>query len=1296
MEAKISPHATAPRSVSAKYLVEGQVGSGTSGVVFRARDRNTQQLVALKLLREALDGEAENWALEARLLARLQHPSIVRVLDHGVSAEGQPYIAMEWLEGEDLGQRQTRSPLTMVSALRLMLEVSRGLHAAHSAGVVHRDIKPANIFLTYPAGDGVPTPKLLDFGAAAQFSSLAAAESESVIVGTPAYMSPEQVRGDRSVDVRSDVYSLGATLYEVLAGHPPHQGPSTLATLARLATTRARRLVEVKPDMPFVLDELVYRMLALEADQRPSDMLEVSHALEAVIGIVTRGSIADLEPRSGRVGSSTSRLVTTLVASRFPTRDARDRALGNLQARGTEAVPLGADTLVAHFGARRAFGNEADSALKMGHRMAQAGASVGVATGRAFIPFLEEARPVQAIGDVVDRATQLSRTAAEHQLWTDQNTQELVRDKFVFTLREHNFCQVGPRRNASVLRAAIQTPFVGRDAELARIALAQERVIKESKAVVVTVSGTPGIGKSRLQQEAMTRWANRANLRNQIAQQSEAYGAKRALGVALDILRGLLGLQKSSEEQAAAQAIRQRLQGGLDEELWPRVNVFAQLLSQQQLSVDQDTRGLRDLVWLFMTQAVVHELQQGPLAIVAEDLQWADPESVSWLDHLVGRAAQLPLFVLVTARPEFRVNLPETFTTRDHVVVDLHPVSTEVTRRIATNAASDKLNAQALERIVQQAAGSPLFAEELTRLAVVGADVAHAPTIEAAIQVSLDALNEPQREALTSFSVLGQAGWDDALEAFGIQDAETLLDELEQAGVLMPDVGSRFAGTREWHFKHALVREVVYQSLAPEDHKRLHLQAAEWLERMAEDPTVLARHFDLADRPQRAAAYWAVAAERALSTNALGDALHMAERALAFADTPRDAFARARILDEAWSRLDARASDRETAVCALEEHVFDEASQTYALGARARYDAARGQGFDIDQRLAEARDEARRLGLQDEEARSSAALAVRLAFAGRFEAAQSEAADLLALSRAHQLGGAAVDAWQALAIVHQSQGALSLALEARRSAAQAARAAELRERESVLTTNLGFALTTLGAREESRNLLLEGLNLAEAIGSQGACRHANMLLLGWCATFGADRHLDGVLTELRAEADAAADGTWTAPARENLGVLFYRGLELLNNYGQAQRERARALLQMSAEAYRNTANRDLLPVALGVWARAELNAGQLERALELARSAAELLSSGAPSLLNESPIYLVLHDAEAKRGSQDSAKRAISDAMTPLLRRVRGLAPTRYALPFLTGLTDNSQLVALAEGYGVLPDEVRSQLTEQA
>jgi predicted Ser/Thr protein kinase len=1275
-----------------KYVIEREVGRGTSGVVHRALDREANQVVALKILHRDSQADSRQQLAEAKLLTKIAHPAIVRILDHGVLPGDRPFVAMEWLDGEDLHQRQQRSPLALVPALRLIQRVAEGLAAAHAQGIVHRDIKPANIVLVTREGDTERYPKLVDFGAAMHVES--AGTTDGAIIGTPAYMSPEQVRGEHTTK-RSDIYSLGATLYELLAGHPPHQGPSYLATLARLATTRARRLLELDPETPPALDELVHQMLATEAEDRPATMQLVADELGRLIESITRGSIADSDSVPSHFGSSASRLLTTLVASGFPGKDERNRAAAHVKARGTEVVALGQDSLVAHFGARRALGNEAESALRIGRRLADSGASVGVATGRAFVPMVDMSKPAQAIGEVVDRATSLSRTARPGRVLADITTRELGRGLYEFTPGSGEYSDVGAAKNRSRLPTEARTPFVGRDTELSRVRTAYERCMKEPRAVVVSITGSPGIGKTRLRREAMTRLLRDSVIEHKIVQRSEPYGKKRALGVALDVLRMLLGLHKSSDENAARAAIRRTVENGLDPELRGRMPVFAKLLAQQQLSVEEDTRGLRDLVWLFMTQAVEHQLAAGPIVIVTEDLQWADPESVQWLDHLLARAAHLPLFLVVTARHEFWTEDTVCFASRDHVHIELHPMSNEGTRQLTAGASAGRLSSEAIESIVQQAGGSPLFAEELTRLAIVGAKVSQAPTIEAAIQVSLDALTEDQRDVLRHLSILGQAGWEDALSALGLIDGDSILRELSQIGVLVPHEPSRFVGMAEWQFKHGLVRDVVYQSMGEEHRQHLHELAGNWLEGMGEDPTVIARHYDLASAPERAAEFWASAAQRALGTNALRDALHMAERALAFAANRPQAFRRARLLDEAWSRLDARASDRETAVSALEDQVYDEASGTYAQGARARYDAARGQGFEVDERLGLARDAAQRLGLIDEEARCSAELAARLAFAGRFELAEREAAHLLTLAANKELRAAAVDAWQTLAIVHQSRGELSAALAARRNAATAAREAGLRERESVLTTNLGFALTTLGARVESRDLLFDGLRLAEAIGSVGARRHAHMLLLGWSASFGSDQQLDGILRDVRDDADAAAAGTWTAPARENLGVLFYRGLELLNNHGHQNKERARSLLRLSAEAYRNTKNRDLLPVALGLWARAELKCGDAAHSLELALSAATLLRSGAPSLLNESPVYLALHDAHARLAQPDHAKRAIEQAMAPLVRRVQGLAPTRYARPFLTALADNSALVSMAESYGVLPESIRRQLRDE-
>jgi hypothetical protein len=506
---------------------------------------------------------------------------------------------------------------------------------------------------------------------------------------------------------------------------------------------------------------------------------------------------------------------------------------------------------------------------------------------------------------------------------------------------------------------------------------------------------------------------------------------------------------------------------------------------------------------------------------------------------------------------------------------------------------------------------------------------------------------------------------------------------------------SRFPGTREWVFKHALVREVAYASLGDSARKELHALAAPWLALMGEDAATVAGHYDLGELPTIAADHWARAARRALATNALTDALAMADRALTFAEDTQSGFQRASYLDEAWSRLDPRSAERETALSAMEANVFDQASGVRARGARARYDDARGSGEDISQRLAETRDEAAELGLLEEEARCSAALAARLAFAGELKEAEAEAKRLLGLAQ-RGVATAAVDGYQTLAIVRQTQGALSAALEARRNATGAARQAGLREREATLMTNLGFALTTIGARQEARSALETGLSLADAIGSEGVIRHAQMLLLGWAATFGTDKQLDAHLAEVRAHADSAGSGIWAAPDRANLGLLFYRGCELLRSKAEGASRRALALLRKATQGYRSTGNRDVLPVALALWAEAERACGNLPTAVELAREGVRLLEEGAPSLLNEASAFLALRDGLADQGSLDEALDAVRRGIPHLQRRLQGLVGTPYARSFLTDLPANARLIALAEDEGLLPEPIQRMLERTA
>ncbi|MCC6213688.1 MAG: AAA family ATPase [Polyangiaceae bacterium] len=1289
--------ASAGRTLGGRFVVEREVGRGGAGVVYRAHDLETRSPVALKVveLDAAVPEEAPRLAREGQLLAGLDHPGIVKTVGWGVLDDtSQPYVAMEWLEGEDLAQRHARAPLGMREILELGIYVSEALEAAHLGGVVHRDIKPGNIFLCRPAPadaeDLDATPKLVDFGVAAR-GDLGTTRAGD-LVGTPAYMAPEQARGDATVDARSDIYSLGATLFELVSGRPPHVGPTPIATLARLVTTPAPRLSELRRDTPPILDELTSQMLETAPERRPASAGDVARALREAMREGVRSSWVSLplgpgDPAlSSRLGAGGSRLVTSIVALRFGTGSARERALEHLTARGADAVRLGQDALVAHLGARRAVGSEAPAAIDLGRRLARAGAKVGIASGRARVDRADATGEVRALGDVVDRASALARDAGQGQVLVDATTAELGRGRWEFRARDDGSSIVGEQSRVARERSG-GAPFVGREPELAQVLSAVERARAAGAPVLVSISGPPGIGKSRLRREVLARIAARANAPIFVLQRSDAYGRGHALGAAADVLRALTGLPKGATSREAARALDARRSGplgaeggGLHREL------LARLLANEPLPEGLDPRGSRDALWLAMTDAVLDVLRQRPVIIVVEDLQWADAESVGWLDHLLGRATGSPLVVLALMRPGFFAEQPGRFAGRDHVRIDLRPISPRASRAIARAVLGEGSGDDVVERIVEQAGGLPLFAEELARLSASGRDPTHAPTIEAAIQVSLDALDEDCRDAVARLSVYGQAVWDSGLEALGVREAEAAMKALGGAEILIEHDVSRFSGTREWTFKHALVRDVAYAALAEEPRKELHARAGRWLASMGEDAAIVAGHLDRGAQHAEAAAHWARAAQRALATNALADAVQMAERALAFAEDAPSGFLRAGYLDEAWSRLDPRASDRDSAVRALEENVYDDASAARARGARARYDDALGTGDRISERLTEIRDEAAALGLYDEDARCSAALATRLAFAGAFAEAEAESQRLLTLSAARGIAAAAVDAWQTLAIIRQTRGALSSALDARRNAVAAASAAALEERAAMLTTNLGFALTTIGARQEARAALEAGLARADAIGSVGAVRHAQMNLLGWAATFGNDRALDVHLAETRADADAAGSGSWTAPDRANLGVVFYRGWELLRGGGDSGGRRAATMLRLAAQGYRATGNRDVLPVALGVWADAERRCGELDAAAELAREAAGLLDGGAPSLLNESTVFVALHDACLDLGLLEEARRAIARGMPLLVRRVQGLVGTPYARSFLTELPPNTSLLAAAEGYGLVPD----------
>ena len=270
-----------------RYLILGSMGSGGMGAIFRAHDMRRRCEVALKVLKPTLavkEKAVRRFFVEARAARRLEHPNIVKLFDFGVSHEGFLYLSMELLPGITLAQLLSRKGrLTTGEALLVALGVSEALIHAHDNGVVHRDLKPENIFLVAWDKEGFFT-KVLDFGVAAVAdASVRGSLHRGEVLGTPAYMSPEQVRGD-AVDRRSDIYSLGIVLYEMLSGSPPFIAQNASEIMRAQLTMEPAPLppLALTPTVRQGLDQLVRSMLAKKVQDRPVDASEVRARMRAV------------------------------------------------------------------------------------------------------------------------------------------------------------------------------------------------------------------------------------------------------------------------------------------------------------------------------------------------------------------------------------------------------------------------------------------------------------------------------------------------------------------------------------------------------------------------------------------------------------------------------------------------------------------------------------------------------------------------------------------------------------------------------------------------------------------------------------------------------------------------------------------------------------------------------------------------------------------------------------------------------------------------------------------------------
>src|ERR1043166_9706252 len=302
-------------ALAGRYTIDREIGAGGMATVYLARDLRHQRNVALKVLNPELGAVlgVERFLSEIRVTANLQHPNLLPLFDSG-EAEGLLFYVMPFIAGESLRARLTREKqLPVDEAVRIATAVAGALDYRHRHGVIHRDLKPENILLN----EG--QPMVADFGIALAVSKAGGNRitQTGLSLGTPQYMSPEQATGDRAIDGRTDIYSLGAVLYEMLTGEAPHTGTTAQAIIARVLTDRPRSVRASRDTVPLHIEAAIDLALAKLPADRFATGHEFADALAGKLTLSRVGTAATVTPTA----DAARRITRRRVAAPAPTRD---------------------------------------------------------------------------------------------------------------------------------------------------------------------------------------------------------------------------------------------------------------------------------------------------------------------------------------------------------------------------------------------------------------------------------------------------------------------------------------------------------------------------------------------------------------------------------------------------------------------------------------------------------------------------------------------------------------------------------------------------------------------------------------------------------------------------------------------------------------------------------------------------------------------------------------------------------------------------------------------------------------
>ena len=1314
--------------IAERFEIERHATSGGMGAVYRARDLHDGSTVALKMLIAADLGDRapdrERFEREAHALSALRHPGIVRYIDHGATPDGELYLAMEWLEGEDLAQRLRREPLTPAEAVRLVARVARSLAPAHARGVIHRDLKPSNLFL--PERD-LTRVRILDFGVVRLSSETRAGTRSGLLIGTPGYMSPEQARGDRDIDARVDVFALGCVLFELLSGHPAFRGEHVMALLAKILLEEPPRLRDERGDLPESLDALVGQLMAKDRALRPVDGAAVADALDAILA----GDAPALDlapPTGGAVHASITageRIVVSVVVAaeafgvdlataRTLTPEGADAKVERLRAAvapfGARLEVLADGSWVAVLAARAGADTTASDRAAQAARCALAmrrhvpAAPMVLATGRAWIAGR------MPVGEVIDRAARMldpllgadaellaplgppSSASRARAIQIDDVTSGLLDARFDIGGSRLGLELRGEREVVDRTRTLLgkATPCIGRERELGTLDATWAECVGEPVARAVVITAAAGVGKSRLRYE----WLRALSARPEAPQVWLGRGDPLRAGAPYAMIAPALRLAAGILEGEPVAVQRRKLHARVGRHLpEPDASRVAEFLGElvgvasesagdegdgvQLRAARRDAMLMADQTLRAFVDFVAAECAARPLLLVLEDLHWGDAPSVKLIDAALRVLSEAPLMVLALARPEVLDRFPTLWSERGAQTLALVELTTKRSTRLVRAVLGDAVPEAVVARIVERAQGNAFYLEELIRAVAEGRSAGDdlPETVLAMVQGRIERLEPDARRLLRAASVFGEIFWRRGVGALvsDLAQLDDWLDTLVEREVIKRRGPGKFPEEEEYSFRHALVREAAYAMLTEEDRALGHRLAGEWLDHAGEGAAVvLAEHFERGRQSVRAASAYQRAADQALAANDFEAAIARAERAIGCGAQGASLGALRCLQAEAHRWRGQFAEGRACAIEALDQ-LPREGDGWHVAAAELALSA--GRLGDVDALLAMlARLRTSPLDEHGTPARviAWARTAGQLLLAGRREVAIELFTEVERVFPAFA-GEPTIAA--RIALVRAMRALFSGDAVGYRAHTGEASEAFLRAGDvrgaCMQRVSFGYASVGLGAHDEAVRVLREALATAERLGLDNVVAYSKNNLGLALGRGGALDEARRVESEALAAFRAQGDGRLTQASH-----VYLAQIRLLAGDVAGAEKDARAGAELSHAAS------GLRAFALATLAQVLLAARRLDEALEPAAEADALLHRAGTVEEGESLIRLSWAEALHAVGRADEARRAILDAREALLARATRIHDPSWRRSFLERVPEHARTLTLAAEWG--------------